>query len=241
MLKTFLQSIAKRCGYTIIPIESLSHANHRGRRTRLMKARDIDLVIDIGANIGQYATGQRKEGYSGQIVSFEPVTNAYKTLVEKAARDKFWKVHNLAVGEVDGTLEINVSHNLQSSSLLEMLPRHKKVLPESAYAHRESVEVKTLDTLLRDGYLKGDNAYLKIDAQGYEGKILDGATQTLTQKIVAVELELSLCHLYQGDVLMPEMIRRLLDMGFKMMSIDPGFTDESTGQLLQIDGVFFRE
>src|SRR5262245_44652057 len=72
----------------------------------------IDLLFDVGANIGQYALATREAGFKGKIVSFEPLSEAYDILVENSRNDPNWKIHErCAVGSVIGKAEINISKN----------------------------------------------------------------------------------------------------------------------------------
>src|SRR5271165_3965632 len=64
-----------------------------------LRSRNIDLVIDVGANVGQYAKGLRKDAYAGWIVSFEPIAAAYKELAALADKDAQWKAMNMALGD----------------------------------------------------------------------------------------------------------------------------------------------
>lgn len=54
---------------------------------------DIDLVLDVGANVGQFASELRSVGYKGNLVSFEPLSAAHMALSEAASRDSRWAVH----------------------------------------------------------------------------------------------------------------------------------------------------
>ena len=85
----------------------------------------IDLVIDIGANEGQFAKELRAGGYSGRIVSFEPLSAAHRRLLQESNRDSAWHVHpRCALGDRLGEIELNISGNSVSSSILPMLASH---------------------------------------------------------------------------------------------------------------------
>jgi hypothetical protein len=72
----------------------------------------IDLIIDVGANAGQYAMGVRSEGYKNRMVSFEPLTEAHTLLTANSSEDALWDVYpRCAVGNHDGEIEINISGN----------------------------------------------------------------------------------------------------------------------------------
>src|ERR1700684_2872446 len=73
--------------------------------------RKIDLVLDVGANVGQFGTSLRNRGYRGKIISFEPLESEYKKLAVVAASDGNWEAHQFALGAASGDATINVSDN----------------------------------------------------------------------------------------------------------------------------------
>ncbi len=208
--------------------------------TQALKFHNINIVFDVGANTGQFASELRLYGYTGKIISFEPLQQAYKILEKKAGHDDNWFIHpRCAVGEKIDGVEINVAGNSVSSSLLPMLKSHKDVVPESQYTHTEKVQLITLDSILGQYISDSDNVFIKIDTQGYEWAVLNGAPQAL-KLCKGVLLELSLVPLYEGQKLWLDCIDRLNKVGIKLYCIQPGFTDPKTGQTLQVDGLFFK-
>ena len=206
----------------------------------LLATNRVDLVLDVGANAGQYGRRLRDAGYRGRIVSFEPLVEAYGKLERETKRDPFWQTRNFGLGDFDGTTDINVSANSYSSSILQMLPRHLESAPASKYVRRETISVHKLDTVIDGITAGGEVIFLKIDTQGYEKRVLAGGANNLS-RIVGAQLELSLVPLYAGDALLDEMLKQMEDLGFLLMSLEPEFFDPGTGQLLQMDGVFFRD
>jgi FkbM family methyltransferase len=208
-------------------------------RVKLLKQYDIQNLLDVGANTGQFAYYTRKAGYNEKIISFEPLSSAYSLLTKFAAKDPLWDAENMALGDVDDKLEINIAGNLQSSSFLKMMPAHLKSAPESAYCGKERVTVHKLDTVI-DRYA-GDleRTFLKIDAQGYEKKVLQGAAGSI-HSLKGIQVELSTVELYRGESLFYEMINYIHGKGFTLCSVEPGFYDAKTGQLLQLDAIFYR-
>src|SRR5215470_941975 len=93
------------------------------RRVALMQGRRINVVLDVGANTGQFALFLRSLGYRGRIVSFEPLTEAFAALQRNGAGDTNWSLHNLALGDVETTATINISANSQASSFLSFTDR----------------------------------------------------------------------------------------------------------------------
>lgn len=227
-----------KTGYDISRFEPAFHPV--SLRKKLLESNDIDTVLDVGANSGQYALELRKDlGYKNRIVSFEPLTSAYSLLKTNSARDNCWDIFNFALGNKEEKKNLNISGNSVSSSFLEMLPVHEKSAPESGYIDKETIEIKTLDSIFSSICIPENNIYLKIDTQGFESKVLQGAEKSL-YKIDIVQMEMSLVPLYDGEILFNEMCMLMAKRGYSLFSIEPVFSDPETGQLLQLDGVFKR-
>lgn len=232
-----LRRLLHRFGFDLV--RSLGADDLLKRRLQLMVSRNIEVVFDVGAHSGQYAQTMRALGYRGHIISFEPLPAPFSLLKKAAARDPSWEPVNAALGDVDGEITMHVSGNSQSSSVLEMLPTHESAAPESAYVGTCQVRMTTLANAIGTYSAPGQPLFLKVDAQGYEEQVLDGAGDAL-QQVEGVQLELSLVPLYKGQALLDEMITNMRERGFVLTSLEPGFHDPRTGQLLQTDGVFFR-
>lgn len=209
------------------------------RRPGLLRERQIDLVLDGGANAGHYAESLRQAGFQGRIVSFEPLSAARRELEQRAAGDSRWETSPFALGEGRGTFSLHIAGNSSSSSLLPMLARHVTAAPESAYVQDEAVEVRSLDELAPELVRAGERVWLKLDLQGYELPALRGAEQTLAQAEV-VECEVSLVELYEGQALLPELYAHLAARGFGLWLAEPIFRDATNGEILQLDAVFVR-
>lgn len=210
------------------------------RRLKLFQYFDIDTVIDVGANEGAYALELRKLNFDGAIFSFEPLPETFKRLLKKSARDSKWESYNFALGDKNQRSEINISKNSYSSSILDLKPLHLENAPSSKIIDKVEIEVKTLDSIYSDLLSSQTNKImLKIDAQGYEEQILRGSENFL-DVITGLQIELSLEELYHGEMLYAEMIEFLRRRGFKLFSLENGFYSKCTGQLLQVDGIFFK-
>lgn len=210
------------------------------RRFKLINNFQINKIFDIGANVGDYALEMRKLGFNGQIISFEPLSTAFEKLKKKASKDKNWEAINIALGDIECETEINVAGNSYSSSLVEMMQSHLNSAPQSAYIGKEKIKVNKLDLIFENYYNRDDNIFVKIDTQGYEMNVLKGGEKSLSF-IRGIQIELSLVQLYTGSLLYMDMIEYIEKMGFHLFSIENGFTDPKTGELLQMDGIFFRK
>ena len=207
----------------------------------ILESTNIELVLDVGANEGQFAEEIRTFGYRGDIVSFEPLSHPYAALQRKSLSDPLWHLHpRCALGATDGNIRINVAGNSVSSSALPMLDLHRNAAPGSAYKGNETVPMIKLDTVAADYLDSEKNALLKIDTQGYESQVLEGAKDSLSS-IAAVMLELSLAPLYEGQALWLDIVDTLLGAGFAIWAVQPVFIAPYTGRTLQVDGIFVRQ
>ena len=146
-----------------------------------------------------------------------------------------------AVGATDGEITINVAGNHgQSSSVLPMLSACSDAAPTSTYVATETVRLSSLDQLL-SGKDLGRSTFLKVDVQGYESAVLEGATGLIDAgAFVGMQLELSLVPLYEGAMTWREGVDRVEAFCMTLMAIQLAFRDPRTGQMLQVDAVFFR-
>jgi FkbM family methyltransferase len=242
IVKKLVRDVFKKLGYEI----RRTQPTHSGTATqtqvgRLLSFLKIDCTFDIGANVGQFAQHLRRSGYKGRIISFEPLTDAWKKLNFASANDDGWIVHpRCAIGEREAVVDINVAGNSQSSSLLSMLEQHRRSDPESQYIGQQKTKLIPLSSVFAKYARPQDNVLIKIDAQGYEKQVLDGCDEIL-DKIRAIYIELSLTPLYGGQELWRYFVDRLENRGFNIWNMQPGFSDPTTGRTLQIDVAFVRE
>jgi len=111
----------------------------------------IDLLLDVGAHIGQYCQRTRGAGFAGRIVSFEPLADAYQRLAGVAVEGPAWDTRRLALGEEDGVARVNLAANSWSRSLLPMGERHLQAGPSGVRAHRGGANCATRHDLGRGG------------------------------------------------------------------------------------------
>lgn len=231
-MRDFLKSLTRSLGYEIRKVSSLSER----RPIDFIRSRGIDVVIDVGANVGQYAERLRSDGYTGSIVSAEPVRAIYDILAARAAGHHKWQVLNLAFGEKTGTTEINVSDASVFSSLNSTLPTAADLFPQSKVIRQETINVARLDNLFA-GFPKG-RAFLKIDTQGYERQVIAGAGRCISE-FLGVQMELSIIHLYEGTWQFHEAIACMGDLGFEISTIIPvNFDPNDPMALLEVDCIF---
>jgi len=209
------------------------------RRLKFLRDDNVSLVLDVGASRGQFGARLRDRGYEGRIVSFEPLAGPFADLERRIQGDGLWTARRLALGESDCDSTINVSANTWSSSLLPIASRHVEAAPDSAYVAQQAITIARLDSTASDILGPTDSIYLKADVQGYERDVLSGARETLNQ-VVLVELELSLCTLYEGQAPYYELMQVLDGLGYDPVALDNEFVEPGTGRVLQINAMFER-
>jgi FkbM family methyltransferase len=200
----------------------------------------VDAVIDVGANTGQYGRLLRREGYHGPILSFEPLPGPRRALAEAVAADPLWQLAPpMALGDAEGTVVIERSAESDMSSILPQSPLLGRLSPSSAIVERLPVPCARLDALpdLVDPTWR--HIHLKIDVQGYEPHVLEGAVGLLT-RIATIQLELALQPVYAGELDWRVMTDRLAAMGFVPALVLPGYFERKLARMLQIDMVFAR-
>ena len=197
----------------------------------------IDLVLDVGANEGQYGAMLRRLGYGGRIQSFEPLPEAHAMLRERACGDPLWEVAPpMALGAENGVVTIERSRESDMSSILPQSPTLERLSPGSAIAERIGVEMRRLDGV---ALADGDRLHLKVDVQGYEPWVLDGAAG-LFDRFVSVQLEMALLPVYEGERSWRAVTDRMEASGFELHLLVPGYFERKLARQLQVDGVFVR-
>lgn len=237
-MKKILRRLINKFGIDVSRLQPSS--SFEAQIISAMKKVKINLLFDIGANSGQFSLGLRNKGYEGKIVSFEPLTIPREKLLKEAKKDSNWIIHErTAIGDRNDFIDINISKNSYSSSILPILNLHTEAAISSEYIGVEKTPIVTLDSVSKKYLDNFSNCFIKIDTQGYESQVLDGASQTL--KIAkGVLCELTLVPLYQGQDLWTDLILRLEKEGFVLWSIERGFTDSRDGRTLQVDGLFLK-
>jgi len=235
-MKKLINTYLEKIGYQI---NRYPGADFR-RRLHFLKQYKINKIFDVGANSGQFAMSIRKFGFDGEIISFEPQTSAFKQLSINAKNDKKWIQNNYALGNENVVSTINISSNSFSSSINEILDSHKDASPNSIYVSNEKIKIKRLDDIFEKYFKDDDRITLKVDTQGYEKNVIDGAKNSL-QKIIILQLEMAIVPLYKDEMLLPDIIKYLNEKNFELIAIENGFSHPKTQHLLQADGIFLNK
>lgn len=217
-------------------IRTRRHPSLSAHLDRVVRDYGINLVIDVGANYGQFAQKLRKSGYRGSIHSFEPVGECFARLEELARKDPDWHIYRLGVGSEKSTMEIHVSDGTDFSSLLNHNEfgqgRFKRISVKST----ETIEIDTLDSILDDVLSQGDlRVLLKTDTQGFDLHVFEGI-QRHRHLLNAIMCEVSFIPIYEGMPSFDRSINTFVDAGFSVSGLYP-VTRNKDFSLIEMDCV----
>lgn len=206
-------------------------------RTMLVSLGALRTVVDVGANVGQFALLTLRAQPGAKIHSFEPQPGAAATFKRVVAGHPDVTLHQFALGATRATLPIHITSNADSSSLLAPTLQ-TVVFPSSQEVGSYDVQVLPLDEVLTDGDI-AEPALLKIDVQGYEQQVLEGCSPLLG-KFKWLFLELSFVELYAGQVLAPQVMQWLALRGFTLAGVYADPASYRKGRMVQADFLFCR-
>lgn len=239
-MKKLIKNLFRLVGFEIRRKGSfLSGENHH--LTALLNLLNTDLLLDVGGNVGDFAKKVRSSGYAGTILSIEPLTEAHQQLTKRAKSDPKWIVfRQLALGEKDREGSLHIANNLVSSSFLPMMKVHLDAAPHSAYVGMETVPIRRLAPLWPEISAGFQSVFLKLDVQGYEWQVLQGALPVLSE-IAGIQIELNVDYLYDGQKSWLELIQFLESQDFVFWGSQTIFFEKQTGRALSIDGFFVHK
>lgn len=178
---------------------------------------ELDTIVDIGANRGQFALCARRLYPLSQIYSFEPLQRPAEKHRKVFENDRHTKLFNLAVSETTGSASMHVSQWDVSSSLLPFARAQHENYPLTGKLRQESVRTTILADCLNEEKIQG-KALLKIDVQGFEIAVLRGCA-TLLDKFDYIYVEASFVQLYVGQPLADDVIQYLSSKGYFLICV----------------------
>ena len=230
LTKGFVKRYLARRGLSIVQEPSLWD---------FLETRNVDLLVDVGANEGQFGREIRSLGYRGRIVSFEPLPGAFGVLQRHAAKDPLWEVINAGVGATPGELPINVAKNSVFSSFRALTALANDFDRNSQTVEQVTVPVQTLDEVANAW--TANAIFIKCDTQGFEQEVLAGAKELLA-RCVGLQLELPVDHLYKSVWTFKEAIAALDALGFvpsQFRTVNARRGDKASA--IEFDGIFRRK
>lgn len=195
-------------------------------------------VIDVGANVGQFAVASAKLFPNVVVHSFEPNPECVALLNKHVASLGNVSVYPIALGDEAGELDFHVNSHSHSSSILPLADSHRDAFPDAREVNTIKVKVSTLDAVFAGVELVAP-VLLKLDVQGYEAQALRGAVETL-KRLDYVVLEASFKPMYQGEMLFMDIVRLMEGYGFSFLRPVGLLPDPRTGEIIQMDALFRR-
>jgi len=186
--------VTNNCSIILIPhdkgisTELLLYGTHEPLSTKALKneLKEGMTCLDIGANIGYYATIESKiVGKSGRVIAIEPSPITFSYLKRNMELQKIsnYEVHNFAMGDMEG--EVNfLSHH---KSNLSMVFQKGQSIPPGC--ELTTVHAITVDKFVEEKKLKNLDL-IRMDVEGYEFEILNSAKKTITKYEPMIQLEL---------------------------------------------------
>lgn len=239
ILRTLQHWLAKRSLYVS---RGLPYSLSWQLRT-VFAALHINCVIDVGAHHGEFGMLMRQSvGFQGRIVSFEPSPSSYQRLLSISSAGPQWLAFPFALGPQRGHAELRLFEESVFNSLLPTTSfardRFGRELSEIAV---KEVEIRTLDDCLPTcvANLAQPRVFLKLDTQGYDQRVLQGAEETLAY-VVALQSELAVRHLYEDAPDFVSAMRSIVDLGFAPVGFFPVSREVDGVRVIEFDVVAVR-
>ena len=199
----------------------------------------VDLVLDVGANEGQYASVLRHVGYTGKIISFEPSVVPFAKLVTAAAKDDSWQAFNIALGDAPGDATLNVSGASVFSSLHQPNDFGKAKFGAAIEApETETVSIQRLDAFLNQHVVDFDdlNVFLKMDTQGHDNSVFEGAGE-YASRFCGLQSEIAVTPIYDDIPDYMESIALYRSFDYEVTGLYTVNRHRVTGHVIEFDCV----
>lgn len=244
----------KRLGTFVVRDRDRARAHMNGYLNRLgehlgeehlawvLRTLEVNCVLDVGANRGQFATRLRRSGYQGRIVSFEPEPEVAADLRKQAAGDDDWIAHEVALGDEEGTAQLHAAPGQgKLSSLLDASSFGRSYFTNLRGHRTVTIDVRRLDTVLDDAIagIEAPRVFLKLDTQGFDLRAVRGAGERIGE-IVGLQSEVSCLPIYEGMPRMPEQLTEYESMGFALSGVYPVTRHRDSLAAIEFDVLMVR-
>lgn len=195
-----------------------------------------ELVIDIGANLGQFTLLAMIDWKPREILAFEPLSSAGKKFRKAFGRSPNIVFYQTAIGSEQSEQVMHISRKSDCSSLYPVGALQSDGFPGSDEVGTESVGVAPLELFVSQADLEQRNVLVKIDVQGYELKVLSGL-EPILGGLDLILVELSFERLYEGQPLAYDVIGWMTDHGWSIKRVGTASVN-SEGRAVQSDFLF---
>jgi FkbM family methyltransferase len=208
---------------------------------RILRTLEINCVLDVGANVGQYVSLLRERAlYRGYVVSFEPASDTFKSLTEACRNDPMWSGHRCGLGRQQASLSLNRFSGSDFNSVLSpsefALSRFPRALqPEGT----EVVDVRRLDDVFDSviRHVVEPRVFMKVDTQGLDLDVLAGAGARTTG-ILGLQMEASFHAVYEGVPSVIDMLNDVNAAGYDLAGVFPVTKHTDRMRIIEADCLF---
>ncbi|BAV07192.1 methyltransferase, FkbM family [Filimonas lacunae] len=243
-MRTLIRSFLQKFGYDItkyVPpyVPGVLDQKALEGEFKWLQDQQFKSIVDIGSNEGQFLEKARILFPEATIHAFEPLPGAFQKLQSNFSTDKNIRFYNLGLGDTKGQLEFHQNEYTPSSSFLSMEATHHANFDYAVDTQKITVDIDLLDNVLGNGQLS-QPLLVKIDVQGFEDKVINGATRVLAQASMVI-CELSFTRLYQNQPLFDDVYKKLTSMGFLYAGNMEQLHSTQNNGVLQADGIFIKK
>ncbi|MBS2038460.1 FkbM family methyltransferase [bacterium] len=240
LLQAFLRRAVRPFGLELVdkqqvPERTLAGLNHI----------EFQILLDIGANRGDYIHYARRVLKFREMHCFEPLPGAYRQLQDTARRLAVpglkIQTHNLGLGEENTeTLIFHHPNHSVSSSLLPTTAQTGDLFPASREQEQCKIRLARLDDYVFENQIEMRSpSLIKMDVQGFENRVIAGGAQTVGSADV-LQIEINFASLYQGQASFRELFEQLHQLGFSYRGNLAQLYSQD-GQILSADCLFYHQ
>lgn len=210
------------------------------RKHQWLTKKNIKSVIDIGANVGQFALNIRALLPDAAIYSFEAIPSVYEDLLQNFSSDEKFKAYNVGLGNEQGKTTFYVNNFSDSSSFLKMTDTHKDNFPITSHGEKTiEIIIDKLDNILSVKDL--EQPYLvKLDVQGFEKEVILGGSNIIKNADYVIS-EVSFVELYEKQILFDTIYKMMKEFGFEYVGNFDQLASYVNGEIMQADAIFRRK
>lgn len=204
---------------------------------RALNACSQPFIVEVGAFYpGHTVEKVRADGHDADFILFEPSSFGSDGLRKAYGEDPHITVEQLAVGDFDGEITFTENDYGGASSVLNMSPEAQKEYTWMSRTRKGVVPCVRLDSYFKK-HPHRDIDLLIVDVQGYEDRVLQGASETLVRTRNCL-VEVSMMSSYEGGARPEKTLQLLTDAGFDPVGNALVWGSSATGDLWELDMLF---
>jgi FkbM family methyltransferase len=237
-MKKIVLDIFSYFGYEI---QRKGASNNPFKVQKELNSSEEPIIFDVGAHVGATSLFYRSLFPKANIYSFEPYSSSFKSLCEATSKDERIFPHNIALSHQDGRLSFNVNTDSESNSLLKTDRKANSYWTPGIFETKGTTEVmaKSIDSFCSEENISQIDI-LKIDVQGSEFDVLNGAKEMMSSGSVSIiYCELIIAPIYENQRKLSEYFALFESLGYQLFGMYYPARKEGK-ELVQSDFIFTR-